>query len=29
VSFEDATHFLQHDEADRVNEELLRFLASG
>jgi len=29
VFFEDATHFVQHDEADRVNEELLRFLASG
>ncbi|MBN1665459.1 MAG: alpha/beta hydrolase [Anaerolineales bacterium] len=26
VFFEDATHWLQHDKADEVNEQLLRFL---
>jgi len=26
VFLEDATHFVQHDEPDRVNRELLAFL---
>jgi hypothetical protein len=27
--FEQATHWLQHDEKDAVNERLLRFLTGG
>jgi pimeloyl-ACP methyl ester carboxylesterase len=29
VTFPEATHWLQHDEADGVNRELLGFLGEG